>query len=81
MLQGWIGEDPERQSFKSLSDARNLVAHAYVEIVDTEFGKIAVWRMAKGKNNLNACTMDDKALEKWFDDIQKKTKRLIKELS
>ena len=60
-----------------LADARNLVAHAHVEIVDVVTDKVAIWRTAHHKNMLNARVMGRSELDSWFQQIQADQKAIL----
>jgi hypothetical protein len=78
LLKSWIEEDrAERKRFEELVAIRNLIAHAFVEIVQGEDGPKAVWTPARSAGASNARIMTDSELADWSSAIVRRQEELL----
>lgn len=70
-VRAWIELDPTAKRFERLIDARNLVAHAAVDVVQFNSNTFALWVVADGTSELN-CTWFDKAgFKTWVGELER----------
>ncbi len=68
-IRAWIKEDPSAKQFERLIPARNLLAHAFVQCVQSDGVMYALWEIADDPGDLNCAKFDNDALTEWTNEL------------